>query len=597
MWSVIGRILFVMATNEPTPGPSNVKRSRKSVKLTEEQLLSVLDDSDFLCSEDEAYHGDCHLEAAEEWQSDDSVEAQLSNLFRDSSESDDTDHDDCVEIDDKNEPDLPHGDNPGESWHKEPHNMQYHPFTKEEVLQIHPAGNSPMDFFRLLVTDELLQLVVDETNDNAVNILLSENTKEGSRICKWKPLSTGELLVFLGVSLHMGNVKYPRLQDYWKKEPLFENRGIAMSISRDRYLIILRSLHFAKNPLPGNPKPDDRLYKIRPILDYFNTRMSQVYYPGRDLSIDESMILWRGRLSFRQYIKNKRNKYGIKMYMLNSPDGFIHKCAVYTGRSGDMGGKGHAEKVVLHLMAEKLHVGHHIYLDNYYNSVHLATTLLNLKTHSTGTLKLNRKYTPEDVVSATLGRGETIARYSNGVMIGKWKDRREVSYISTEHLNVMEQVKNARQQISTKPLPIIRYNACMSGTDKQDQMLSYYLCERKTIRWPKKLFFHVIDMLVFNSLYLYNKYSGNKMTLYDYRMNIIKGLLPPMDVPRNVSKKHHKQTHVVQKREATPGKKQVMRKRCKKCAEQGKRTDTPYECTTCPDKPGYCLNCCIISHK
>lgn len=64
-----------------------------------------------MCSEDKAYHGVCYLEAAEELQSDDSMEAQLSNLFRDSSESDDTDHDD------KKEPDLPHGNNPGEFWH------------------------------------------------------------------------------------------------------------------------------------------------------------------------------------------------------------------------------------------------------------------------------------------------------------------------------------------------------------------------------------------------------------------------------------------------------------------------------------------------
>ncbi|XP_046994113.1 piggyBac transposable element-derived protein 4-like [Schistocerca americana] len=185
-----------------------------------------------------------------------------------------------------------------------------------------------------------------------------------------------------------------------------------MSISRDCYLIILCSMHFAKNPLAGNPKRDDSLYKIRPILDYFNMRLSKVYYLGRDLSIDESMILWRGRLSFRQYIKSKHNKYGIKMYMLNNPDGFINMCVVCMGSSGDMGGKGHTEKVILHLMAEKLHVGHHI----------LATTLLNQKTLSTGTLKLNRKYTPEDV-SAKLGRGERIARYSNGVMIGNWKDQ------------------------------------------------------------------------------------------------------------------------------------------------------------------------------
>lgn len=92
-----------------------------------------------------------------------------------------------------------------------------HSFTKEEVLQIHPAGNSLMDFSMLLVTDELLQLLVDQTNNNAVNILLTENTKEGSRTCKWKPLSISELLDFLGVSLHMGNVKYPHYNTTGRK--------------------------------------------------------------------------------------------------------------------------------------------------------------------------------------------------------------------------------------------------------------------------------------------------------------------------------------------------------------------------------------------
>jgi hypothetical protein len=35
-------------------------------------------------------------------------------------------------------------------------------------------------------------------------------------------------------------------------------------------------------------------------------------------------VLWRGRLIFRQYIKNKKHKYGVKMYMLAEPWGLIH---------------------------------------------------------------------------------------------------------------------------------------------------------------------------------------------------------------------------------------------------------------------------------
>lgn len=91
--------------------------------------------------------------------------------------------------------------------------------------------------------------------------------------------------------------------------------------------------------------------------------------------------------------------------------------------------------------------------------------------------------------NAKLRKGETIARYSSGVMIGKWKDKRDVAYISTEFENQMVDVQTKRNETSRKPLPITKYNAYMSGIDRQDQMMSYYLSEWKTIRWPKMLFF------------------------------------------------------------------------------------------------------------
>lgn len=85
-------------------------------------------------------------------------------------------------------------------------------------------------------------------------------------------------------------------------------------MSRDRYQLILHCLHFATNP--GEQEQQvDRIYKIRPIIEHFNNKMNQIYYPGKNLSLDESMMLWKGRLVFRQYIQNKRHKYGLKLYM------------------------------------------------------------------------------------------------------------------------------------------------------------------------------------------------------------------------------------------------------------------------------------------
>ncbi|XP_046687886.1 piggyBac transposable element-derived protein 4-like [Homalodisca vitripennis] len=136
------------------------------------------------------------------------------------------------------------------------------------------------------------------------------------------------------------------------------------------------------------------------LVDHFNKKMDDVYYPGKELSLDEAMVLWRGRLIFRQYIKGKRHKYGIKLYTLCEPGGLILRFLVYSGSLSDLGGKGHATKVVLHLMRGKLNHGHSLYMDNFYNSFPLAYQLLRKKTYCTGTLRADRKYLPDEVKSA-----------------------------------------------------------------------------------------------------------------------------------------------------------------------------------------------------
>lgn len=84
------------------------------------------------------------------------------------------------------------------------------------------------------------------------------------------------------------------------------------------------------------------------------------------------------------------------------------------------------------------------------------------------------------------------------MVIGKWRDKREVAYISTEFKNNLVVSTNKRGQNKTKPEPIVNYNKFMSGIDRQDQMQSYYPCTRKTIRWYNKIGIHTVQMLLMN---------------------------------------------------------------------------------------------------
>jgi len=442
----------------------------------------------------------------------------------------------------------------------------------------------------MLFDEEFFEFIVRETNNYAESEFLRVGAAERSRISQWKPTDRDEIITFISLVIHTGTIKLNRLNDYWKKHHLFNFTCFSNYMSRDRFLLLLRCFHFAQNPTDHSENiPTDRLFKIRPLINYFNIKMNNIYYPNKELSLDESMVLWRGRLIFRQYIQNKRHKYGVKLYMLTEPNGLIIKFAVYTGILDDLGGKGHAANVVLHLMSEKLNNGHSIYMDNFYNSIDLAEQLLQKKTYCTGTLRSNRKRIPEAVVKSKLKPGETKAMYSNGVLVGKWKDKRDVMYISTEFKNNLILAKNKKGQEKLKPEPIANYNKFMSGIDRQDQMNSYYPFLRKTIRWYKKIGIHVIQMLLLNSYNLYNQSQvGSKMTLYDFRLSILSELLPAFPKPRlDTKRKHIPKTHEIGKNG------RVLRKRCCVCAEKKIRKDTSYFCPTCPNQPSICLEPCF----
>lgn len=486
---------------------------------------------------------------------------------------------------------------PAANWVSLPSSIKTIPFTGNPGLIVPVSGShKPIDYFYLLATDEFFNLIVRETNIYAETVK-SKNVLPKSRSVPWKNVTKEELRMFLGLVLHMGNIRLSRIKDYWATNRLFNIPCFRNYMGRNRFMSIMRFLHFARNPQPDEKKPDDRLYKIRPLLDFFNNRMTEIYYPTKDLSIDEPMILWRGRLIFHQYIKNKRHKYGVKMYLLTESKGPVLKLAIYTGAMDDMGRKGHAANVVFHLLEEKLNAGHSVYMDSYYNSYDLSYKLLQQNTYSTGTLRINRKENPQEVAKSQLKIGESICKYSNGILIGKWRDKREVMYISTEHDNEEIVTKNKRGQEKSKPKPIVEYNKYMSGVDRQDQMLSHYPSLRKTLRWNKKIGIHVIEVMILNAYKLFCSCTDNKkIGFYEFRLAVI-GELLSVDFTRkkDIKVAENQVQHLMAKCDKSD-KGKMMRKRCRQCSKTNKRSDSMFYCKTCPNLPGLCFECFEAYH-
>lgn len=55
--------------------------------------------------------------------------------------------------------------------------------------------------------------------------------------------------------------------------------------------------------------------------------------PFQDLCIDKSLILWRGRFKFRQYILSKKHSFGIKIFVFcDMESDYMKDFIIYTGR-------------------------------------------------------------------------------------------------------------------------------------------------------------------------------------------------------------------------------------------------------------------------
>ena len=466
------------------------------------------------------------------------------------------------------------------------------------------ADSMPIEFVNLFITDEIIDNLVAETNRFASQFLQATSLKRKARASNWSATNPAEMKQFIGCLLLTGIDKKPHIEDYWSSDPLLQMPVFGNTMPRDRFALLLKFLHFSDNE--ACPE-GDRLHKLRSICDNIILRFQAVYHLYENVSIDESMVLWRGRLIFRQYIPGKRHKYGVKLYLLCQPNGYVWNFMVYCGKMDSSGGLGHAESVVMKLMHSIHDKGHVLFTDNFYTSVPLAKKLLKRKTHLCGTLRRNRKYLPQSVVSKPLKKGEVVSRRNGDIVVTKWKDKRYVLMLSTmHHGKVVDGTKhNRRGELVKKPDCVFDYNEHMGGVDRLDQLISYYSPLRKTLKWYKKVVLQVFDFAVTNAFLIYKEVGGTRRNIW-FRKQVIRSLISSDDRPGPAQGSvpqvfhHHRASdlsrlagqHYMGVLRPTSSKAAPTTK-CVVCRNRGVRKETRYICRTCPSRPALCVVPCF----
>ena len=144
-------------------------------------------------------------------------------------------------------------------------------------LKMKPEMKHCATVFRMFFTDDHMDLIVRETNTYAEQkIRTTSNTPFRSRTQNWKPVSRDSTATYKGPS---------------------------------------------------------KRFKTYLVLYHLNKKFQSLYLPRQNIAIDESMMLWRGRLSFKQYMPLKASKFGIKSYELcESSSGYLWSFIIYMGK-------------------------------------------------------------------------------------------------------------------------------------------------------------------------------------------------------------------------------------------------------------------------
>jgi hypothetical protein len=338
------------------------------------------------------------------------------------------------------------------------------------------------------------------------------------------------LRVFIGMNIVMSYMKYPRIRMYWANKTRVPQ--VADCMSRTHFFLIRNNLtcrDYAR--VPDAEKDSNKFWKVAPLLD--SIRNACLQNPrSTNVSIDEQMIPFHGKVSMRQFVKGKPNPVGLKNFVCASPDGLPLDFFLYQGKGDTIlnqpppennvaqpaaavpGAPVQApyvptfsvhEKVILKL-SETLPEGCSVYMDRLFSTVPIIEELHAKGLHGTGPLTKDRipndcAVLGSDSELRNRGRGsyDQAVRDDGQVSIVKWLDSRPVIMASNIHgARPVEYItrwcKKTKRFVRIKrPNVISHYNTNMGGIDLLDRMIAYYRISAKTKRWTVRTIFHFID--------------------------------------------------------------------------------------------------------
>jgi hypothetical protein len=264
----------------------------------------------------------------------------------------------------------------------------------------------------------------------------------------------------------------------------------------------------------------NKLYKVQDFLELLIYNFQTHFDLGEKLTIDEMMIKFKGRSSFKQCIKEKPIKRGYKVWVLaDASTGYVYNFEIYSGKSVER--QGPLGEHVIWSMTRGLSMKfHHVYFDNFFTSPSIVERLLKDGIYCTGTLRTNRRGVPAEIIrDIKMDRGDVRFLAKNSISIVRWMDRKPIYMMSnfadpTNMTKVTRKLKDGQTIQLHCPVMIQDYNYGEVGVDRADQRIQYYAVDRRSRRNWLRIFFQFLNVALSNAFVIYHRDHPNEHMKY-----------------------------------------------------------------------------------
>ena len=118
---------------------------------------------------------------------------------------------------------------------------------------------------------------------------------------------------------------------YWDSDQFSGVEGFKTTIPKQRFATKGKYFHLA------NPNTEDRadlLFKVHPLVTLLEQKFSEAYTPGKNITVEEGLVKFNSRLSFKQYMPMKSDKFDIKVWLpADANMYYVPRFQVYLGKN------------------------------------------------------------------------------------------------------------------------------------------------------------------------------------------------------------------------------------------------------------------------